>query len=665
MWRRWSTHAAIGWPIVLLLAGIATLVAQDRPQPPTFRSATNLVVVDAIVTDQQGRFVSDLTKDDFQIFEDGKPQALATFSLVDVPIESTSAATRPTVDPDVVSNGRPLTGRVYVLAFDDRHISAARTERVRQQARQFIERNLADNDVMAVVYTSHTERGQEFTNNRQLLLASVDRLMGDSLRSAALAVKDDADAVQGVRPPADPLALERIDAARRTLEALKTVSESLAAIEGRRKALLLFGDGIDVDIMNPLEPRLIFEARDAFAAAARANVAIYGIHSLGLTGVIDEGIANNTRASVLSGMSRLMEQNLQVLADQTGGFAAIRQNDFTDAYARVVREMSSYYLVAYQPANERDGVAHTIQVRVTRPGLTVRARQGYESRRAAATANSLATPSAVLSETLASALPVTGLTFDVFAAPFRNTSRQAAVLLGIEVPAAALTLGRAGTVELSYVAVDAQGKIRATDSNTIALDRISAATRQRIERTGVRALNRLELPPGRYQLRVAAYETAGGTRGSVLYDLDVPDFSDRTLTMSGIAITSMTVAEQPTPRFDDRLKNELRSVLPGPPGARRTFARSDEMAAFVEAYTGSGSKATTLTITTTLTAATGAVVFQADQPRNVVGARCQVALRLPLKDLAPGTYTLTFTADTVPPTGKRVARDVRVSVADR
>src|SRR5262245_4058602 len=92
MRRRPSTLFALGWSTFLVLAGITIRAAQDRSQPPTFRSTTNLVVVDAIVTDGQGRFVRDLTKDDFQIFEDGKPQPVATFSLVDLPIDSAPTA---------------------------------------------------------------------------------------------------------------------------------------------------------------------------------------------------------------------------------------------------------------------------------------------------------------------------------------------------------------------------------------------------------------------------------------------------------------------------------------------------------------------------------------------------------------------------------------------
>jgi hypothetical protein len=443
----------------------------------------------------------------------------------------------------------------------------------------------------------------------------------------------------------------------------------LGALPDRRKAILLLGDGIDVDVMSPLVPGIIGATRNALAAAARSNVAIYGIHALGLTGLLDDGIVNGTRASLLARITDMMEQNLHVLSDQTGGFAVIKQNDFTDAYARIVRDMSSYYLLAYAPAaDDRDGVEHTIDVKVRRPGVTVRARRSYTSQRlAASTTAATNRPSAasVLSDTLKNAVPVTGLTFEVFAAPFRTGARTASVVLGIEVPGDRLSLGAGETIELSYVAIDTQGKVRATDSNTIALGAIGAATRARIERTGIRALNRLELAPGRYQLRVAVYETAGGARGSVLYDLDVPDFRSQALSMSGIVMTSVAAAEQPTPRFDDRLKSELQSVLPGPPGARRVFARSDEMAAFVEAYVGGGAKSAELTVTTTLTAATGAVVFRSDQKRRVVAERCQIALRLPMNELAPGTYTLAFAADAAPAAGKPIVRQVSFAVADR
>src|ERR1051325_6736216 len=146
--------------LLCVLAGAALLAQDQAPAPvqaptPTFKSQVEYVEVDALVTDQQGNFVPHLTKNDFQILEDGKPQTISNFALVDIPIEQLQRplfASRP-VEPDVQSNERPFDGRMYVMILDDLHTDALRSQRVKQAARQFIERNLGANDRMAVLFT--------------------------------------------------------------------------------------------------------------------------------------------------------------------------------------------------------------------------------------------------------------------------------------------------------------------------------------------------------------------------------------------------------------------------------------------------------------------------------------------------------------------------------
>ena len=80
------------------------------------------------MTDRQGRFVRDLKKDDFQVFEDGKPQAISAFTLVDIPIERASAAVSPRRrSSPTSSNEQPFDGRVYVMVLDDLHTRFARS----------------------------------------------------------------------------------------------------------------------------------------------------------------------------------------------------------------------------------------------------------------------------------------------------------------------------------------------------------------------------------------------------------------------------------------------------------------------------------------------------------------------------------------------------------
>src|SRR6266542_355691 len=103
-----------------LLALLAQTAAPPQP-PVTFKVEVNYVEIDANVTDAQGRFVRALTKDDFQILEDGKPQALTVFSMVDIPIERADPPlfAKAAIPPDVVTNRKPFEGRIFVLVMDD------------------------------------------------------------------------------------------------------------------------------------------------------------------------------------------------------------------------------------------------------------------------------------------------------------------------------------------------------------------------------------------------------------------------------------------------------------------------------------------------------------------------------------------------------------------
>src|SRR6266576_7333601 len=104
---------------LLVLFGGSALSSQNAaplPQPPTFRLNVEYVEVDAVVTDRDGQFVRGLAKEDFQIFEDGKPQPISTFAVVDIPVER---AQRPlgasdAIEPDVKTNEHPFDGRIYV-----------------------------------------------------------------------------------------------------------------------------------------------------------------------------------------------------------------------------------------------------------------------------------------------------------------------------------------------------------------------------------------------------------------------------------------------------------------------------------------------------------------------------------------------------------------------
>jgi len=653
--------------------------------PPTFRVEVNYVEVDAIVTDATGKPVSDLTAADFEVLEDGKPQKISAFSQVNIPIER---ADRPLfaaapIERDVQSN-QQADGRVYLIVLDDLHINPLRTPRAKAVARAFLERHFAANDVAAVVFTSGRADGQEFTNNRRLLLNAVDRFMGQKMRSSTLSRLEQYRNTQGMRSSGervdDPTLAERAFHDRNGLESIRNLAEFMSGIRGRRKAMLLISEGIDYDINDVFTNRdastIIDASRDAIGAATRANVAIYSVDPRGVTSLGDEGIevdsfpVNDPDAGISSqdmmNELRLSQDSLRTLSDETGGFAAVNRNDFSGAFDRIVRENSSYYVLGYYPANERrDGRFRKIEVRVKRPGLQVRSRKGYQAPRGKApdAKNAAAAgSSAAMRDAMNSPLPMSGIGMKVFAAPFKGNAPNAAVAISVELePNVFKTPSAAnGELQIGMTALDSKGKMVPGDVIKLPLKPEAVS---RIDERGFRAISQIDLAPGRYQLRVAAAESSGNM-GSVLYDLEIPDFYKLPFTMSGLAITSSSVGQKPT----GRSKDPLHDFLPGPPTATREFSRGEELALFAEFYENApGAPAHKLDITTTVKAEDGRTVFQNQEERSsteLQGGRggYGYAMRLPLKDFAPGVYVIHVEAKSRADADRGAGRDVQIRV---
>ena len=668
--------------VAVLAMGAAVLSQVSTPDgvqapTPTFKAEVEYVEVDALVTDDSGQFVRGLQADDFRVFEDGKPQTIASFALVDVP----SVARQPLlvdgvpVETDVQSTETPFTGRLYVLILDSLHTAPERTPLVRAVARRFIDRYLRANDLMAVVQTDgRATASQDFTGNPRLLRAAVDAFMGQKLESATLARNN--EFIRGSSTGdniADPVDAERGMNARSSLRAISQVADWLAGVRGRRKTILLISEGIDYDITDVFNNRsassVIDETRDAIAAASRANVSIYAIDpgsAIGAADAIEVGSFADQVVSMaptnddgtverapginsrgLDNERRLAQDSLRTLADETSGYAAVAGTSVAAAFERVVGDSSAYYVLAYYPGSaRRDGKFHRIEVRPSRPGLKVRARKGYMAPR-----DSRRTPRAAggregsppLSEALNSPLPAGGVGMRVFAAPFKGTAPNASVVLATELRGRDLAFAP-GRVEVSYAAVDASGRVRATDTDSFSLT-LPPETKARVQERGLRLLKRFDLPPGRYQIRVAARNAVSGALGVLSYDLDVADFHKLPFSMSGVLLTSATGASTITARPDE----QLRAVMPSPPVSLRRFPQQDEVLAFTEIYDRAGTARHTVDIVTSVRSPDGSVHFQDAQERSSdelqgPSAAYRYIARVPMNKLTPGRYVLTVEA---------------------
>ncbi len=397
---------------VLLLAANHAGAQSGQSPPSTFRVGVDYVAVDASVTDPQGNPVAGLTREDFELSEDGKPQRIETVSSVEIGSQEPALfmGLDGPVPVDVRSNRQPFSGRLYVIVLDDANVSPVRSTDVQRQARKFVESHFHTGDVAAVAYTSgRTDGSQDFTADRGLLLASIDKFAGLRARSAALeaaekcyaqmamaagmqnGASDGAEATQsGGQTPtggqngaaqggpsmqaggecqgSDQIENERQKAlgthgpsvdiddfaraqrAIAVLDKLRALSDVLAPVRGRRKALIMFSEGIDYQMSYPFGMRSVTDVlravQDAIKAAARANVNFYTIDPRGLAGMTSEfmqmrrGI--DATQGALADEFHTSQDSLRTLAEETGGFASLSSNAFTSAFDRIVERNSRY-----------------------------------------------------------------------------------------------------------------------------------------------------------------------------------------------------------------------------------------------------------------------------------------------------------------------------------
>jgi len=670
----------------------ASAIPQPAPlqQPPvTFQVEVNYVEVDAFVTDAQGRVVTDLTAGDFEVLEDGRPQKVASFSLVDIPIQRAERAlfsTQP-IEADVQTNAN-VEGRIYLIVLDDLHTDLTRAPRVKAAARRFIEQSFGVNDVAAVVYTGgRASDSQEFTNNRRLLLASIDKFTGRKFRSATVQQLENVQvdpAGQLVAGP-DMDRDERAFRARSVMSTVKKLADFMAGVRGRRKAVLLIGEGVDYDIyeavgqLGSTASSVIQDTHDAIAAATRGNVSLYTIDPRGLATGTEDLIAvagtleaQGVGTTSIANEQRRAQDSLRVLAANTGGFASVNRNDMDSAFDRIVAENSSYYMLSYYAPNaRRDGRFRKLEVRVNRPGLRVRSRSGYyEARgRAPAPATQSATASTpAVSAALASPLPMAGLPIKVFAAPFKGVAPNSSLAIAIELDASKLDFVESNgthneTIDVAITAIEAGGKIYPGERHAVTLT-LKPDTYQRARDRGLRVLSQHSVPPGRYQLRVAAGNKAGTSIGTVLYDLIVPDFYRLPLSMAGVALTSSGAAQMTT----IKAKDPLADFLPAPATAVREFSRGEALAIFTEFYENqSGGAAHQLEFRAELRAEGGQIVKQAAEERSSTEVQGRTggygfAPRFALDDVEPGLYVLHVQGQSHIGDRPTVSRDIQLRI---
>jgi VWFA-related protein len=414
-------------PVAFIIAqmAVASLAQQPAgtPTPPpvpqkiprriepedVVKITTNLVQVDAVVTDKSGKPVTDLNAEEIEVFEDGRKQRITNFSYILAETPPEAAPPAKTERPDRSAPPVPPTRikredikRTIAIVVDDLGLSFESTYYVRRALKKFVDEQMQPGDLIAIIRSSGGMGAlQQFTTDKRQLYAAIERVKWNSLG------RGDVSAFAPIQPPTPGDQGADIDAANEdfnqfredvfavgTLGAISYVVKGLRELPGR-KSILLVSDGFRIYSRDdPTKNFLALQRlRTLIDEAGRSSVVIYtmnatGLQTLGFTAADDlsgrdaqqlEQALSNRRTAAFE-----TQEGLDYLAQQTGGIAIRNTNDLSGGIRRIMNDQRGYYLIGYRPDpstfDPRTGRRqfHKLSMKVLRPGkFNVRMRNGF------------------------------------------------------------------------------------------------------------------------------------------------------------------------------------------------------------------------------------------------------------------------------------------------
>lgn len=393
------------WALTFVLVVFVLCVAQQQrpspsPQKPAteddvIRVTTNLVQVDAVVTDKDGRVVTDLTSADFEVFEEGKLVNHQYFSFVPLvtrqPVQTSEKTKAGTFEQISRSNLK----RTFVFLVDNplidfgfssssatgvssgsvslRPRAVRSAEEAEKLLRWFVDSQMSEDDLVAI---SDTEVNigvlRSFTNDREVLYAAIRRI-----RESAMT--DEKQIIRLMSVNGDIGFKSLIQQNLAVIDTVSKVIDQVSTLPGR-KIVSLISRGMMYDQRLPGSDVVRARIQELIEKANRARVSIYTMSPTGIgnLGGVSMAGSRNTGPGKLSNFGSLQgTQDLDSLihiAKETGGRAIYSTNDFRVGFAEVLEENRGYYLLGYNPGSETIERPHRIRVVLRRPGLKVQAR---------------------------------------------------------------------------------------------------------------------------------------------------------------------------------------------------------------------------------------------------------------------------------------------------
>jgi VWFA-related protein len=615
--------------MLLLLAGLSLHgTAQQQPPPPapppvpqpadqqpTFRAGINYVAVDVIVTDKRDAPVADLKRDDFEVFEDGKPQPIEQFRMVRINAADSVGAPLPrrvrTRDDELMEAGREDV-RVFAILLDDYHTRKLTALSVKDPLTKFLQTQLAPNDLVAVVYPLTPVSEILFTNDHASIVSAVQKFEGRKFDYTPRN-RFEEEYARYPTPEVERIRNEVV------MDALSAVAVRMGSMRQGRKSIIYVSEGLTVmlppqmqrsNAQNPIDPLqavagaavqdspqqqtseyfnqalLDMRLREVFRDVNRNNASIYALDPRGLA-VFEYDIDAVPGGATISFQTdrralQMTQDTLKTMSEQTDGRAIVNRNSLDKGLEQIVRDASFYYLLGYNSTQaQNDGKFHEIKVHVKRSGVDVRARKGYWALTAADVKR-------VTTKTPDVARPVMSALATI--APSVQAGKYVRTWIGTE-------RGSNGKTRVTLTwepLTPPPGTARHEQAGRVALLAANAAGEPVFRgatpaQSGPPASGSVpqqlsfETPPGRLELRLTIQDASGGgTLDQEIKTIDVPD-----LTAPQAAISTPRVFRARTVREFQTLAADAAAT----PLAAREFSRTERLLIRFDAYAAGGEQA--------------------------------------------------------------------------
>jgi VWFA-related protein len=580
-----------------------------------------------IVTDRKESPVTNLTKDDFEVLEDGKAQAIEQFRLIKVdgnPKPGDPPPRQIRSRDDELQEAARDDVRIFAILLDDYHVRKTTAMSVRDPLTQFIKTQLRPNDLIAVMYPLTSVRDLLFTNNHESIVRAIASFEGRKFDYTPR----NAFEQQYARYSTQDVERIRNDV---VMGALKALSVRLGSMREGRKSIIYVSEGLTAmlppqmqraDASAPANPREVAiqaggqdsprqqtaeffaqsdiynKMREVFQDANRNNASIYSLDPRGLAVFaydIDDVAAGPPPSFATDSRTLQMTQDtLRVLAEETDGRAIVNRNTLAQGLAQIARDSSFYYLLGYNSQVPNDGKFHEIKVRVKRSNVDVRGRKGFWAMtaddviRAENPTPDVAKPVQQALATLAVSAPQAGKYVRTWVGTERGENGKTRVTLVWEPLPPSPGVRREQPGRVALLAANAAGDLVFRGSSPDAA-LASAAPARSPNDTGPSAVRApaasaastpqrivFDAAPGKIELRMTVQEAgSGGTLDQEIRTIDVPD-----LTAPQAAISTPRVHRARTAREVQTLAADAGAV----PVATREFSRTERVLIRFDTY---------------------------------------------------------------------------------